>query len=532
MINANIDNSSTNAVKAKVELYNGSTLVKTCTCSDALQKYAVSRVGESNKFFGFGVCQKLDVVLIDLEREINLIKGDTVKVAAGDGENFVYPYPTFFIEDVKRDERTNSIYITAYDALYKASAHTVEEIGLTEPYTLYDVGVRCASFLGISPISVIGMGSDTTWFDLTYTAEKPANIDGTEKLRKFMDAIAEVTQTIYYIGRGDVLIFKRLDVSGDPVLTITKDDYFSLTTGAHITLEAICHATELGDNITAGAEDGTTQYVRDNPFWELREDIVALLNAAFAAIGGISANAFTCSDWTGNYLLEIGDKIALVTEDGNTVFSYVLDDTLTFDGTLSEATQWVYEQDAAETPSNPTSLGEKLNQTYAKVDKANQQIEQVASKTEGNTANIAALTVNTNSISASVSSVEKNTEDKFAAVNDSIETLAKQVSVKMSAEDVTIAIETELSDGVEKVKTSTGFTFDDEGLTISKSDSEITTQITEDGMAISKSGEEVLIANNQGVKAEDLHATTYLIIGNNSRLEDWNGRTACFWIGG
>ena len=40
------------------------------------------------------------------------------------------------------------------------------------------------------------------------------------------------------------------------------------------------------------------------------------------------------------------------------------------------------------------------------------------------------------------------------------------------------------------------------------------------------------MADNLGVKAEDLHATTYLIIGNNSRLEDYNtNRTGCFWIG-
>ena len=55
-------------------------------------------------------------------------------------------------------------------------------------------------------------------------------------------------------------------------------------------------------------------------------------------------------------------------------------------------------------------------------------------------------------------------------------------------------------------------------------------------MQISRGNNEVLTANNEGVKAEDLHATTYLIIGKNSRLEDWeqNGeqRTACFWIGG
>jgi hypothetical protein len=51
-------------------------------------------------------------------------------------------------------------------------------------------------------------------------------------------------------------------------------------------------------------------------------------------------------------------------------------------------------------------------------------------------------------------------------------------------------------------------------------------------MAVSVDNNETLVANDEGVKAVDLHATTFLIIGNTSRLQDFNGRTACFWIGG
>jgi hypothetical protein len=56
-------------------------------------------------------------------------------------------------------------------------------------------------------------------------------------------------------------------------------------------------------------------------------------------------------------------------------------------------------------------------------------------------------------------------------------------------------------------------------------------------MIVAQDSDEKLVANADGVKAEDLHATTYLIIGNNSRFEDYTNssgeaRTACFWIGG
>ena len=81
--------------------------------------------------------------------------------------------------------------------------------------------------------------------------------------------------------------------------------------------------------------------------------------------------------------------------------------------------------------------------------------------------------------------------------------------------------------------TSTGYTFDDDGLTVEKSGSEMKTQITENGMTVFQNDAAVLTANNNGVDAKNLHATTYLIVGKNSRFEDFGeSRTGCFWIGG
>ena len=57
MITSNIP---TNTIinRAKVELYNGSTLIANCTCSDRLSNFDIERVGESGKFFGFGIIVK------------------------------------------------------------------------------------------------------------------------------------------------------------------------------------------------------------------------------------------------------------------------------------------------------------------------------------------------------------------------------------------------------------------------------------------------------------------------------------------
>ena len=112
--------------------------------------------------------------------------------------------------------------------------------------------------------------------------------------------------------------------------------------------------------------------------------------------------------------------------------------------------------------------------------------------------------------------------------------MRSSVDAKMTSEDLTIEINKVVEAGANRVETTTGFKFDDDGLNISKTGSEMNTTITEDGMTIeSQNKGEVLTANSEGVQAIDLHATTYLIIGNNSRFEDYGtNRTGCFWIGG
>lgn len=137
-----------------------------------------------------------------------------------------------------------------------------------------------------------------------------------------------------------------------------------------------------------------------------------------------------------------------------------------------------------------------------------------------------------NGISAEVKQVKDDFNSNIEVVNGDIQTLTQKVNATMTAEDVKLQIQSELNNGVTKVKTTTGFTFDDEGLTVSKSGSEMTTQITEDGMTVFRDNTAILTANNVGVDAVNLHATTYLIVGTHSRFEDYGeNRTGCFWIG-
>ena len=148
-------------------------------------------------------------------------------------------------------------------------------------------------------------------------------------------------------------------------------------------------------------------------------------------------------------------------------------------------------------------------------------------------ARISNLEVNADSISATVQRVQTDTKNSLEGLNQSVQELTQQVSLTLTPEQVDIVIDQKLAQGVEAVRTSTGFTFDEEGLTVSKTGSEMSTQVTEDGMTISRSGTEVLVVDNKGVQATNLSANTFLIIGGKARFEKYGaGRIGCFWIGG
>lgn len=128
------------------------------------------------------------------------------------------------------------------------------------------------------------------------------------------------------------------------------------------------------------------------------------------------------------------------------------------------------------------------------------------------------------------------TKEEITNVYGDIDELRTEVETKMTSEAVTIAISKELSKGVEKVDTKTGYRLDEDGLTISKSGEGVTNLIDNTGMYVKRSSENVLVANEDGVEATDLHAKTYLKIGSGegrSRFEDYGmNRTGCFWTGG
>lgn len=170
----------------------------------------------------------------------------------------------------------------------------------------------------------------------------------------------------------------------------------------------------------------------------------------------------------------------------------------------------------------------------------NGDVDGVRSEVEVVSDNLSEFIQKADGIYATVSSVEEKVKTSEDGLRKVVERIEQSVSTKMSKDQIVHEITARLDDGVTKVDTKTGITFDINGMSVDKTGAKTKTTISENGMKVYSKKDDnvteddaVLTANDGGVDAKNLKASTYLIVGGRSRFENYeNNRTACFWIGG
>lgn len=482
-----------------------------------LIKYTIERTAPNGKLFGFIVSQLIRIEVAGVLG--NIQKGDKLIPTIGVKNGELVELPNFYVSEVIYDKVNNITKIVGNDILDKGKDIPINKLSFVYPIMLQTYAAALTTELGAALV----------YEGLDYEIATQPNINGYETLKSILGAIAEASGSICYVSKGDVIKFRKL--SAVPVDTLTPANYFELTTGASTTLTRIASATELGDNVSYG-DEGYTQAFWNNPFFDMLESdaLITLLETIGNEVIGLSGADYDIK-WRGCPAYEIGDYITIQEKDNNNKNVYYFDEVLVYDGGLSSQSDWKAGE-GENTSTNPTSLGAVLSQTSAKVDKVNKEINLVITEVGNHAEDISSLKLDTQSINASVQSTQKSTESAIEGINSDIETLTKRVDSTITSEAVEIQIQNALVKGTTEITTTTGFTFNEEGLTVAKSGSEMTTQITEDGMIVSKNNTAMLTANNEGIEAVNLFASTFLVVGRNSRFEDFDTiRTGCFWIG-
>lgn len=123
------------------------------THNDAIKTIEIQRVGDNSKFFGFGICQRLNMRIVDLNDSQAPVSGSDIKVRLGirlPNEDIEYiSFPTFKITERNREEEEGQLSIIAYDKLNDAGNYTVSQLGIQPPYTIKSFIQKCAEFLGV-----------------------------------------------------------------------------------------------------------------------------------------------------------------------------------------------------------------------------------------------------------------------------------------------------------------------------------------------------------------------------------------------
>ena len=144
------------------------------------------------------------------------------------------------------------------------------------------------------------------------------------------------------------------------------------------------------------------------------------------------------------------------------------------------------------------------------------------------------ITANTNTAINNLNSQINDTLNDYATTT-MVTNIKNSVENEITSTQQSInVINQVLEDGVTKVDTKTGFTFDQTGLTIAKTNAKTKTNLNENGMIIYSSTGSVdnpmLDVNSTGVTGENMTVRTYLTVGSHSRFEDYQSGTGCFYL--
>ena len=410
-------------------------------------------------------------------------------------------YGTFIVKDAEYNDENNSIKITSYDLLLQAMtaySSVIEFPSKEKPdvpaVTLGKYLQAICDFLGITLATPTFTNSDVVIEEEKYNADYTFRDVLTEIAQAAAGTIALKNDELY------VLYPTETDITVEP------SNLKSITVGEiYGPLNSVVLArTPQEDNIykkDEAAEKICEIKIENNQIMDShREDFI---EGIYNALYGLTYYPHEVESY-GIGTLDICDLFTIETLDGKTYKALHLSGDVEVTQGLIERTKGAAPA-ATETEYKAASKTDRrLNQTILRVDKQ------------------------LNEIIARVSATESKVDEHTGQIYDVTQT-AEQ---KITPEQVQILI-SESVENINSVTTSTGYKFNKDGLNIHKSGWEINNTIDHTGMYVDRADDNVLTANHEGVDAINLRSRQFLIVGDNSRFENYAvKRTGCFYIGG
>lgn len=499
----------------------------------------------------FGSCEA-SMVKLKIRNEFGALKGKWLTISMvldGNTEN-PFQFGKYKADTCELSGDKKYLNITAYDSMYDIiNTNVVTWYDALEfPLTMKAFRDSFFEHIGIEQ-------EETELIQDSVIVEKTIDADEITGL-KVISAICELNGVFGHINRQGVfvyisllsdedLIYPGYDIFPSDSLYPMSRNNNQIGTGSYQTCQYEDFITRTiskvqirqEENDIGGAFGETTDNVyavEDNflVYGKSTEQLNEIAERLYNEISGIYYRPFNAV-LQGNPCIEVGDDVDIHTKNMD-VQSYVLERTIKGIQALKDTfdANGVYEYS-----TKGNSIQKEIRQLKGKSNVLERNVEETRETIKDVESGLSAEIVkNTQEISHTISETNQKLENETSALRSS------QSSIEQKVDGLGVEFKEEISridaqgNEIEELK-KTSYKFDTEDLTIEKSGSEIKTKINEDGMRVFKNDEEMLKANNEGVDAVNLHAKTWLIIGNNSRLEDYvnadgEKRTACFWIGG
>ena len=475
--------------------YEGSLLKTVMKCLDI--ELDGELLGGTSAIAGLAIAGKAFAGIAEVTDK-NAIKSPRFGVKAPWDADYSYiEYGTYLIKETKKDEDSQTISIECYDLMLQSMI----------PYDIaldYTQGVTVKDFLD-AICDRLGWKKGYTTFHNCNVLIDEEKYDKSDTFRDALDDIAEVAGgMIGFVGDELTVIYPTN--TGE---VIDEENLKSLTIGKKygpinsIVLSRAPQEDNIyrqdADSITA---NGMTEIrIENNQIVDThREDF---MDGICDALMGLSFELYELESFGIGYL-SFGDFFAIKTTDGTEHKALMLCDDLKITQGVSEESK-LEEPEVTNTDYSAASETDKtLRKTILRVNKQDNQIEALVSKVD--------------------------------TLEGGLGEYVKKTEVTITPESVDIKI-SEAIEGIDSVKTSTGYTFDKDGLNIHKDGEAMHNTLNNEGMYVRRDNTDILVADGDGVNALNLTARQYLTIGENARLEDYNNgtgsrRTACFYTGG
>ena len=485
-------------------------------------------------------------------KNINLLKGKNLNFQYGLFVNNQFEYidlGDFYIKDVPESNKgSEEAEITAYDKMvHFMKTFKQSEMNLSYPCTMSDFVNRMCEICGVTLYSTDFFNSDLIISEDYFTAQGIT-------YRDVLVKVAQATLSTIYIKENKLFLApisstteETLDRSYLSKLVIT--DKFGPVNALVLGRGDVEDNIEAKDQASIDTNGRCEIRFDENEFIDYQREQV--INRMFEKIKGLTYYAFEGAD-VGIMWLEPTTSIALKDNETDIYNSYYLEADITINTGIKNSIEAKIPE-VTNTEYKVTTEEEKKTLKVERMAKKNEGIIQdLIEETSEYQKKISEIELTSDSIKQKVeeNSTEINnnyqeilqklegyaTEDDVITVNNKVETI-------LSSTDFAInVIEDIQANGVSKVKTTTGYKFDENGLEISKTGSETKSVLNEKGLDIKdntgSSEESLLFAGYDKeigetiVKSKNMTVQKYLVIGKYSRVEDYHEGTGVFWIGG